>query len=168
RAIGGPGIPERHAPRVRGPVPAGTRRPAQRSHRSGQCDRSAGLGRGPTDLAGAGRRWARHRVRAPRRHRGGREDYSSVMTSATHSPPAERLRALPLRCRLCGTASEAQAVAICGECLGPLDPDYGTGRRYPGRDTIASRPASIWRYREWLPFDGEPLVSLDTGFTPLL
>ena len=83
------------------------------------------------------------------------------MTSATHSPPAERLRALPLRCRLCGTASEAQAVAICGECLGPLDPDYGTGRRYPGRDTIASR-------REWLPFDGEPLVSLDTGFTPLL
>src|SRR6185437_13226820 len=36
------------------------------------------------------------------------------------------------------------------------------------RETIASRPASLWRYREWLPFDGEPTLSLDTGFTPLV
>jgi threonine synthase len=33
---------------------------------------------------------------------------------------------------------------------------------------IQSRPQSIWRYKEWLPFDGEPVLSLDTGFTPLL
>jgi threonine synthase len=38
----------------------------------------------------------------------------------------------------------------------------------PDRTTIASRPASIWRYREWLPFDGDATLSLDTGFTPLL
>jgi threonine synthase len=26
----------------------------------------------------------------------------------------------------------------------------------------------MWRYREWLPFDGEPTLSLDTGYTPLV
>jgi threonine synthase len=26
----------------------------------------------------------------------------------------------------------------------------------------------LWRYREWLPFTGEPTLSLDTGFTPLV
>lgn len=78
---------------------------------------------------------------------------------------SSKLRALPLRCRVCGTAAEPQANAICGECLGPLDPDYGE-RAYPDRETIAARPRSLWRYREWLPFDGEPELSLETGFTP--
>src|SRR4029453_12305676 len=27
---------------------------------------------------------------------------------------------------------------------------------------------SLWRYREWLPFEGEPVLSLDSGFTPLV
>ena len=27
---------------------------------------------------------------------------------------------------------------------------------------------SLWRYREWLPFEGEPTLSLDSGFTPLV
>lgn len=76
------------------------------------------------------------------------------------------LTCLPLRCRVCGTAAEPQANAICGECLGPLDPDYGAERAYPDRETITARPRSLWRYREWLPFDGEPALSLDTGFTP--
>ena len=26
----------------------------------------------------------------------------------------------------------------------------------------------MWRYREFLPFEGEPVASLDTGFTPLI
>jgi len=38
----------------------------------------------------------------------------------------------------------------------------------PTRDAIAARPWSLWRYREWLPFDGEPVLSLDTGGTPLV
>ncbi|MBI4419749.1 MAG: threonine synthase [Gemmatimonadetes bacterium] len=81
--------------------------------------------------------------------------------------PARGVRALPLRCRLCGTTSPAAPVAVCGECLGPLDPDYGDRRAYPDRAAIARRGPSLWRYREWLPFDGEPELSLDTGFTPL-
>lgn len=90
------------------------------------------------------------------------------MTPTAIQTPSTRVRALPLRCRLCGAASEAAPLAICGECLGPLDPDYGSGRTYPERETIAARPGSMWRYREWLPFDGEPEWSLDTGFTPLI
>jgi threonine synthase len=33
---------------------------------------------------------------------------------------------------------------------------------------IESRPKSLWRYKEWLPFEGEPVLSLDTGYTPLI
>jgi threonine synthase len=75
---------------------------------------------------------------------------------------------LPLACRLCGAVHPAAASATCGECLGPLEPVYPAGRALPSRATIASRAPSLWRYREWLPFDGAPTVSLDSGFTPLL
>jgi len=89
-----------------------------------------------------------------------------MISTAAPADTAGRLAALPLRCRACGTRTEPQPQAICGECLGPLDPDYGVDRVFPGREAIARRPASIWRYREWLPFTGEPELSLDTGFTP--
>ena len=78
------------------------------------------------------------------------------------------LKALPLRCRLCGRPTPPQPAAICGDCLGPLDPDYDPTRARPDRQTIASRAPSLWRYREWLPFTGNPELSLDTGFTPLV
>ena len=78
------------------------------------------------------------------------------------------LTPLPLHCRLCGTPHPAAPVAICEECLGPLEPTYAPDRPLPDAATIAARPASLWRYREWLPFEGEPTLSLDTGFTPLV
>lgn len=84
---------------------------------------------------------------------------------ATHNPV---LRALPLRCKLCGAAHPPAAYAVCGDCLGPLEPAYPASRALPGRATIARRPRSLWRYREWLPFAGAPRHSLDTGWTPLL
>ena len=77
------------------------------------------------------------------------------------------LTARPLRCRNCGAERAAGPVSICEQCLGPLDPVYEPGRRLPDRQTIAARAPSLWRYREWLPFDGEPVLSLDSGFTPL-
>ena len=86
------------------------------------------------------------------------------MTSVQHST----LRVLPQRCRLCGAEQEGAAVAICEQCLGPLEPLYPAERDLPDRATIARRPPSLWRYREWLPFEGEPVLSLDTGFTPLV
>ena len=78
------------------------------------------------------------------------------------------LAARPLRCRRCGSERPAAPVAICEHCLGPLEPVYEAGRRLPDRDAIAARAPSLWRYKEWLPFDGEPVNSLDSGFTPLL
>ncbi|HKW49723.1 MAG TPA: threonine synthase [Gemmatimonadaceae bacterium] len=86
------------------------------------------------------------------------------MTSVQHST----LRVLPQRCRLCGAEQEGAAVAICEHCLGPLEPLYPAERELPDRATIERRAPSLWRYREWLPFDGEPVLSLDTGFTPLV
>ena len=86
------------------------------------------------------------------------------MTTIEH----ESLRVLPQRCRVCGAEQEGSAVAVCEECLGPLDPIYPAERIFPDRATIAKRAPSMWRYREWLPFEGEPALSLDTGFTPLV
>jgi len=85
-------------------------------------------------------------------------------SSVEHS----ELHVLPQRCRVCGAEQEGSAIAVCEECLGPLDPIYPADRSYPDRATIARRPPSLWRYREWLPFEGEPVLSLDTGFTPLV
>ena len=77
-------------------------------------------------------------------------------------------RPVPLACAHCGAGHEPVPSAICPECFGPLEPVYRPGRRLPSRQEIAGRPPSIWRYREWLPFEGEPVHSLDTGFTPLV
>jgi threonine synthase len=85
------------------------------------------------------------------------------------SPEApSRPTALPLACHLCGARFEAAPVAICERCLGPLEPLYEAARRLPTREDLEARPRTIWRYREFLPIRGEPVHSLDTGFTPLL
>lgn len=77
------------------------------------------------------------------------------------------LRPLPQKCRLCGVEQAAAPVAVC-DCLGPLEPVYPSSRHYPDRAAIARRAPSMWRYREWLPFEGTADLSKDTGFTPLV
>src|SRR5437763_16256540 len=74
----------------------------------------------------------------------------------------------PLRCRACGAERPAGPVSICEQCLGPLEPVYEPGRRFPDRQTIAARAPSLWGYRECLPFDGVPVLSLHRGFTRLV
>src|SRR2546425_5730390 len=49
---------------------------------------------------------------------------ASAATPAPRSPP----RARPLRCRSCGADRAAAPVAICEQCLGPLDPVYDPAR----------------------------------------
>lgn len=90
------------------------------------------------------------------------------MTLTSPSIAAVPLTARPLRCRNCGADQAAAPVAVCEQCLGPLDPVYEPDRALPDRATIARRAPSLWRYREWLPFDGDPVWSRDTGFTPLV
>src|ERR1051326_3694874 len=82
-------------------------------------------------------------------------------------PRPSRLIPHRLVCRECGADYPAAPTAVCEACLGPLEPRYDPGRRLPTREEIAARAPSLWRYREWLPFPGEPRHSLDTGFTPL-
>ncbi len=81
---------------------------------------------------------------------------------------ANTLRPHAQQCRLCAATFAPEPLAICRHCLGPLEPVYAPDRPLPDRATIAARPHSLWRYREWLPFDGAPTLSLDTGFTPLV
>ena len=84
----------------------------------------------------------------------------------TLAPPTAR--ALPLRCHNCGATHDAAPVAICDQCLGPLEPMYDPERHLPDRSAIAARAPTLWRYREWLPFEGDTAHSQNTGFTPLI
>jgi threonine synthase len=96
---------------------------------------------------------------------------SSPLAAEPLAPAASQLplpRLAPLVCRRCGARFEPAPVAICEACLGPLEPAYDPARALPSRAEIARRPASIWRYREWLPLLGEPWLSRDTGLTPLV
>ena len=80
----------------------------------------------------------------------------------------EALRVLPLHCVVCGAEYEPAPAAICERCLGPLEPLYPTTRQLPDRATISRRDPSLWRYREFLPLQGPPRFSPDTGLTPLV
>jgi threonine synthase len=92
---------------------------------------------------------------------------SAVAAVAAPGAVSDGPRPISLVCRLCGKPAEPQPVATCEHCLGPLEPAYDPARRLPSRAEIEQRPRSIWRYAEWLPILGAPVVSLDTGFTPL-
>src|SRR5688500_1456458 len=78
------------------------------------------------------------------------------------------LRALPQHCKLRGHEQDAAPEAIGDVCLGPREPHHPGGRRVPSHAQIEARAPTLWRYREWLPFEGEPVHARETGFTPLL
>jgi threonine synthase len=75
-----------------------------------------------------------------------------------------------LKCRECGREYPKQPIAGCEECFAPLevDYDYEAISRVLSREVIASRPKNLWRYRELLPIEGDPIVGLATGATPLI
>jgi threonine synthase len=81
---------------------------------------------------------------------------------------SELLRVLPLQCAVCGAEYEPAPASLCERCLGPLEPVYPATRPLPDRATISRRDHSLWRYAEFLPFEGRPTLSLDTGLTPLV
>ncbi len=77
-----------------------------------------------------------------------------------------------LKCREhdCGKTYPAEPRHICEYCFGKLevDCDYEAMRSAVSRQAIEQRPESMWRYKEFLPIDGEPTVGMNVGFTPLL
>lgn len=75
-----------------------------------------------------------------------------------------------LKCRECGRLYPKEAIHICEFDFGPLEAayDYDLIAKHINRDSIESRPQTMWRYRELLPIDGEPTVGFQVGFTPLV
>jgi len=75
-----------------------------------------------------------------------------------------------LRCRECGKEYPARLQAGCEDCFAPLevDYDYAAISKSLTQERIASRPANLWRYRELLPIEAEPIVGLASGWTPLV
>jgi threonine synthase len=75
---------------------------------------------------------------------------------------------LGLQCHLCKTMFPAEALYVCDQCLGPLEPVYDYSAIKLTREEIERRPKNLWRYRELLPISGEPRTGFNSGFTPLV
>ena len=75
-----------------------------------------------------------------------------------------------LKCRECGREYPLTATHVCEFDFGPLEVayDYDRIKKSLTREIIASRPKTMWRYRELLPIAGEPTVGPLVGFTPLV
>jgi threonine synthase len=72
-------------------------------------------------------------------------------------------------CFACGKAHDPhQLLTVCTACGMPLRVDYDLSRVRLKIADLASRPASLWRYREVLPLEESNAVTLSEGFTPLL
>ena len=75
-----------------------------------------------------------------------------------------------LKCRECGREYPLAATHVCEFDFGPLEVayDYDRIKSSLTRDAIASRPRTMWRYRELLPVAGDPTVGRQVGYTPLV
>lgn len=77
-----------------------------------------------------------------------------------------------LECGLCGLEHEARQLHnLCRNCGKPLLVRYDLTRSKTTltKESLASRRADMWRYREVLPVDSDAnIVSLGEGWTPLL
>jgi len=75
-----------------------------------------------------------------------------------------------LKCRECARIYPKEPLYVCEYCFGPLevDYDYEKIKHKLTKAVLESRPKTMWRYRELLPIDKEPVVGLQTGFTPLI
>jgi threonine synthase len=75
-----------------------------------------------------------------------------------------------LRCKECDRAYPAEARYACEHCFGPLEISYDLSGVDPAeaRRKIQAGSPGIWRYADFLPFDGRPRDPLEPGLTPLL
>lgn len=85
-----------------------------------------------------------------------------------HPVPTFNARLTGLSCFSCGTAHDHRVIqGVCRACGLPLRVDYAIGRGDLPRPRLASRVASLWRYREVLPIAADE-VTLAEGWTPLV
>lgn len=75
-----------------------------------------------------------------------------------------------LRCRECHREYPLVASHVCEFCFAPVEVayDYDALRKTVSRQRIERGPASLWRYRDFLPCDADAAVDIGAGFTPLI
>jgi len=75
-----------------------------------------------------------------------------------------------LKCKECGTTYELDASYVCENCFGPLEVSYDfSGLDAAGvKRRIQAGSQGIWRYSDFLPFEGRASDPLEPGLTPLL
>jgi threonine synthase len=75
-----------------------------------------------------------------------------------------------LKCKECGTAYELDASYVCENCFGPLEVayDYSSLEAVEVKRRIQAGSQGIWRYADFLPFEGRPGDPLEPGLTPLV
>ena len=75
-----------------------------------------------------------------------------------------------LKCKECGTEYPLEALYVCDRCFGPLEVAYDFVGLDPGelKRKIQAGSNGIWRYSDFLPFEGRPASALEPGLTPLI
>jgi threonine synthase len=75
-----------------------------------------------------------------------------------------------LKCKECGTAYELDASYVCENCFGPLEVayDHSSLDAVEVKRRIQAGSQGIWRYADFLPFQGRPNDPLEPGLTPLV
>jgi threonine synthase len=75
-----------------------------------------------------------------------------------------------LKCKECGTSAELAANYVCEFCFGPLEVayDYSELDAEAAKRRIQAGSRGIWRYADFLPFEGRPKDPLEPGLTPLV
>jgi threonine synthase len=75
-----------------------------------------------------------------------------------------------LKCKECGATYELDAHYFCENCFGPLEVLYDHSALDPAeaKRRIQAGSQGIWRYADFLPFQGRPGDPLEPGLTPLL
>ena len=75
-----------------------------------------------------------------------------------------------LKCKECGSSYALDATFVCENCFGPLEVsyDFGSLDAAEARRKISAGSRGIWRYGDFLPFEGRPGDPLEPGLTPLI
>jgi threonine synthase len=80
------------------------------------------------------------------------------------------MSAKSLNCKECGSEYALDASYVCENCFGPLEVSYD----FSGLDPVSVKrriqagSRGIWRYGDFLPFEGSPGDPLEPGLTPLV
>ncbi len=74
-----------------------------------------------------------------------------------------------LQCKECRQTYPLEARYVCEHCFGPLEVAYDLSALDAGsvRRRIQAGPQTLWRYSDFLPFEGPPAPGLPVGVTPL-